>query len=129
MVSKKSVSKTGKWLGLLFTGLALSGCASSIDDFNDGSSETSSVANEQVLEPDTKTLPKDEKVLVPGSRVNDYVNDSLPSQFAHTLSELNQASIDNQYPTIEDIPASERQLLTLEERRKLEEELSRLGGS
>lgn len=129
MVLAKSASEAQRWLGLLCLGFVLAGCASSIDSLNSEAGSAQSIVDDPMEEQPERPLPKDAKILEPGSRVNDYVNDSLPSQFAHTLQELNKAPADDQYPAIEDIPPSELQLLTLEERRKLEEELSRLGGS
>lgn len=116
---------------LVIASLLLSGCASSLDAIENGSDVMGAEQASQthVTQPPSEAqapLPKDAKILTPGSRVNDYVNENLPSQFAHTIQELNKPPLNDQYPTIEDIPQSERRLLTLEERRQLEEELRRL---
>jgi len=135
MLAGAGLKKTTKWIALVVACFALNACASSMEAMNEApepaaTTAVGSVQDANQPEPDMpKPLPKDAKILAPGSRVNDYVNESLPSQFAHTLQELNKAPLDDQYPAIADTPQSERRLLTLEERRKLEEELRKLEGS
>lgn len=134
MLDGARFGNASRWGGLAIVCLGLNACASSIENINDAPDPVAQtvIAPSQAVAPvpdAAKPLPKDAKILVPGSRVNDYVNESLPSQFAHTLQELNKAPLDDQYPAIADTPESERRLLTLEERRKLEEELRKLNGS
>ena len=116
---------------LMFVCLAsIAGCASTVNEFEQADKPVAPAVADKIASAEVKSgqqaPAKDAEFLEPGSRVNDYVNESLPSQFAHTIYELNQVPKTAQYPTIEDVPAPDRRLLTLEERRKLEEELKTL---
>lgn len=104
--------------------LALGSCTSSIEPLSEPQAQTPLVLAPQAKQTrPAMPVPKDAKLLEPGTRVNDYVNQNLPSQLPHTLQQLNDNPSASAYPVIKDVPEPSRKLKTLDERKKLEEEL------
>ena len=107
-------------LFVLALGLACASCASKSQDL--------AVDASQPPVTQRKIPDKDAALLKEGKPVNDYVNQKLPSQITRSLYELNNDNKESEFPAIQDTSKPDTDLLTLEERRKLLQELEALGG-
>ena len=106
--------------------VTIAACTSAIEQLNEPQVVTPPVVVKNPAQTPAVPVTKDAKLLTPGTQVNDYVNKSLPSQLPHTVHQLNANPSSSAYPVIKDVPEPEKKLKTLEERRKLEEELRKL---